>query len=303
MKNYILYAVTYMLLCFSSIWAMENVPLHIYAIPGQNGLGSSELYIKGLLNGEDIKVHQVETPKFFPDLGQYRCMSYLGKKLNAQEAEPGIIIATSQGTATALNSAGDEKIRGLILEAVLASGNDAIIHTLKGPLANQSRFTNLPLSYYWLPYVVKLVFPCYWPAGKQPIKSIADIPNDKPIVIVHSERDPQLSYEGACALYYGLCAQGNVNTYLISKNDNRHIDICSGKDGEVIKAILRKHKLLPYGITEENVDLNAYRPDFKQFKALYDSLISKEKKHDYIKNSFLASCFVWLGYFTRNYIG
>ncbi len=267
----------------------------VYTIPGQNGLGSETNYVRNLLGDETLAIVPVETPQKFPDMGQSRCINYLDAALTKNVAkDPVIIHATSQGTATALNYLADvdkgTRIKALILEAPLVSGNSAVCHTLKGPLLNLRRLVNSPFSYYWLPYCAKSFFPFYWPFGKQVIKSIKKIPAacDIPIVIVHSKDDVQLSYDDACALYYGLCLK-NKNVYLISKEGREHLNILQDEaDKKVVRAILARHNLLA-GIQEE-VDLSFYQPDPAPFKEMYEELVAKERNHVFVGYGLMAAC-------------
>lgn len=264
--------------------------LHVYAIPGQNGLGSDVDYVKGLLGEESVNVTRVSTPTVAPDFGQSRCLGHLRETVNTHGDNPeGIIHATSQGTATALNYVAHEdkgkRIKALILEATLGSGNSAIHHTASGPLMRLSAITNLPFSYYWGPYIAKALFPSYSPSGKQAIRSVKDIPTNMPVVIAHSKHDFQLSYDDACALYYGLREQGNNNAYLLTKEGNQHIQILDdASDKRVVRAILHKHRLLTSSDEQQrkmhsDIDLSAYQPPHQQFKKQYETLIGKEKNH------------------------
>ena len=267
----------------------------VYTIPGINGLGSEANYVRTLLGDDSIAVVPVETPRTLPDLGQSRCINYLDAALTKDVLKiPVIIHATSQGTATALNYFAEvdkgKSIGALILEAPLVTGNSAVCHTLKGPLMNRPGLVSTPFSYYWLPYCAKTFFPFYWPFGKQVIKSIKSIPDecDVPIIIVHSKDDPQLPYDDACALYYGLCLK-NKNVYLISKDGRKHLNILQNEvDKKVVRAILAKHNL----ITEirEEVDLECYQPDAAPFKEKYEELVSKERKHVFLGYGLMAAC-------------
>ena len=254
----------------------------VYAIPAQNGLGSYPDYVRDLLNQEDIIA--VQTPLSLPDLGQNRCLALLRESISTHNKK-GLIHATSQGTATALNYLAEDQgrmIKGLILEAVLASGNSAIEHTVSGPLMNLKTLANLPLSYYWIPYCAKAMFPFYSPASTQPIKSIAKIPAHIPVIIVHSKNDAQLSYHDACALYYGLRKNGNP-AYLMSLEGRNHMQLIRNeRDKHVVQNILKKHQLIE-GANEEELDLSAYQPDHNKFARLYDNILYKEKKHEQLR--------------------
>lgn len=274
----------------------QGKDLVVYAVPGQNGLGSEEGYVQQVL-GNDLRVVKVGTPSILADLGQSGCQGYLRDALQ-KEDKPGIVYATSQGTATAINYLAScdkkENIQALVLEAVLASGNSAIHHTLTGT----SGVNDASYSYYILPYLARIVFPCYRAAGEQPIKALDNLPKDIPIIIVHSKNDMQLPYDGACALYYGLRSKGNDNVYFISKDGFSHINILySDPERNVVRSILKKHDLLK--TSPEVSDLSEFQPDPLQYKPCYDALMAtKEAKHTYVERT--AVC---VGLLAGSFIG
>ncbi len=280
-------------LCITTqLFATEKQVL-LFCIPGVNGRGSEAEYVRNLIGDASLSCHAVPTPSLFPDLGQARCQSYLHDALQRTSHTDHVIIhATSQGTATALNYLlqvdKGKRIKALILEAPLVTGNSAIIHTIKGPLMNLPGLAALPFSYYWLPYCAKAQFPLYWPSGKQPIKAVnstSDV-SDIPIILIHSQDDPQLSYDDACALYHGLRKKNN-NVYLISKEGRKHLNIIKDPhEQEVIRTILQKHHLLEN--TAKQADLTVYQPDPANFQKLYDELLLKEKKHLYVTCALLT---------------
>lgn len=299
-------------LCASAqyINGMAQQKLHVYAIPGQNGLGSEVNYVKKLLGEEAVEVTPVQTPTICPDLGQRRCLKHLREAVNSRGGNPaGIIHATSQGTATALNYVAREdkgkNIQALILESPLASGNSAIHHTASQPSMGLQKITNLPFSYYWAPYVAKSMFPAYSPSGRQAIRSIKDIPANMPVVIAHSKKDEQISYDDACALYYGLREQGNNNTYFITKKGANHVrPLKHSRNRPIVRAILQKHALLTASDEEQGniqggIDLSAYQPPHQQFKKQYDVLVAKEKNHARIGYVLTAGFFIAACYFVK----
>jgi hypothetical protein len=227
---------------FCSEKKSENEPLTIYAIPGQNGKGATDLDIEPLFCNIKINIITIETPLWFPDFGQNRCMSYLDEAIKKHK-KPGIIFAASQGTATALNwlattsKENQEKIKAVICDAPFASGNDAINYNITKRLPSHFRSFLLSFrSYYLLPYLAKLFFPFYSPGGKQPIKLIKKIPNEIPIIISHSRGDPELSFAGSCALYGGLC-KNNKNAYFIESYNECHMG--NFQDTSVNKTMLK----------------------------------------------------------------
>src|SRR2546423_788366 len=99
MKNKMILA--FILLLYTSIYCMHesknNSEITVYAIPGQNGLGSDPSYVRNLLNQEDVIA--VQTPLGNPDFGQNKCLAFLRESISANNKK-GLIHATSQGTAT-----------------------------------------------------------------------------------------------------------------------------------------------------------------------------------------------------------
>lgn len=289
MKKYIVFS--WILFLTVSLVAMEDSSAQVepqsrvYAIPGQNGSGCEFEHVSEMF-GDDGYV-DVSTPLLTADLGQNRCLKFLREALDRHPNDKNIIAyAVSQGTATVLNHLAetkDQRIKCVVLQAPLVSGNSAILHTLGGPLMNFPRLAKLPFAHYWIPYLAKILFPFYWPAGKQPIKSIQKIDRRVPIVIVHAKDDPQLPYAGACALYYGLRSQGRDNVYFMGKDGNRHMWLLNEHDKPAIDAILARHGLRQQTAQLAAVDLSRYQPDHMQFKADYDDLIAKEKKHTLLK--------------------
>ena len=255
-----------------------TAPLRVFAVPGQNGLGSgSDDVALNLNQGNTSSITAVATPTFPRiDLGQSCCVSHLAGASAKVKHDASLIHATSQGTATALRYAGsDSRVKGLVLESVMASGNSAIQHTVRETVA--PAIANLPLSYYWLPYVTKVLYPLYWPAGQQGIKSVENIPTTTPVVIVHSTRDFQLSHKDACAVYYRLRERG-VPAYLISPDDSRHVDTIRAKERAAVQEILGSHGLIP-GRPSGSADLSRYQPDHRPYKQFYQDLIAKERNH------------------------
>ncbi|MEX0848861.1 MAG: hypothetical protein WD055_01395 [Candidatus Dependentiae bacterium] len=262
----------------------------VCAVPGQNGLGSSRQYVAQILGVSPDIVEQVTTPLGSinsPDLGQSVCIKHLKSAIDQKDNV--IIHATSQGTATTLNycamlsAAEQSKIKAIILEAVLASGNSAIMHTVTGPLMGWNSVESAPGSRYVVPYAAKAVYPRYWPAGKQPIKSIADICSDVPIIIMHSKKDQQLSFKDAQALYYGLRSHGNNNVYFVPFEGYDHISICDRhpEKKELVKKILRTQlDLAGEKLTSE--EKQQYQPDPKALRKTYEDLLTQEQNHETI---------------------
>jgi hypothetical protein len=267
--------------------------LNVFAIRGQNGGGSEDWYVDKVLGHDKIKQIPVPNPSLLPDLGQGDCMRQFDKTLKKNSQATGIIHATSQGTATALNYVAEKdqgkQVKGMVLESSLASGNSAINHTVKDGMGMPG-LAKLPFFYYWAPYIAKVMFPFYSPSGKQPIKSIAKIPKNMPIIFAHCTRDFQLSYDDSCALYYAARKNGNNNAYLMTKDKYAHVNILVDyssselrldvNDVKAIRSILKKHDLMNSELADPSLDLTPYQPDPEQFKKVHDDLVRKEKNHE-----------------------
>jgi len=283
-----------------AIIAMEQ-NTHLVVIPGQNGLGGDNIP-EILPEYPQNQVLRVETPQTFPDFGQNRCINYLEKTLQPllNNNQNIIIHASSQGTATALNyfehieetltSVSKYKnnlnlIKALIVESVMLTGNSAIEHTLD--------MKNIPGAYYFMPYLAKIIYPFYAPAGKQACFSCNYLPNNLPIIILHAPRDPELSFQDSQALYASLRYKGHPNVYFIPIDHGYHVLMLNKNDVEtkILKAILHKHELLPNISTELHNELSTidltpyriYRPDLQPtWKQYFDDIIYKEKRFKWL---------------------
>ncbi len=276
---------------------IESKKTKVLAIPDANDMGSEADYIAEILGENQVRVKKVYNPKW-PDLGQDKCIKYLKYEIDTSNKTEKIIIhATGQGTATALNYLGDDKdahkIDGLILESVIASGNQYIIDLLK---SSNSTFVNWPLAYYWLPYIsmVRCFVPSYSPSGKQAIKSIRSIPINIPVIIINTKRDTQ-AYDAASALYYGLKEHGNY-VYLIGDSKTRSVRLIESlEEKNLIQSILKNHKLIKGKKKQEETDLSVTKPDRRLSKKIYDDLLSKEYKHEGIKLLVISAIVVIVG--------
>ncbi len=277
----------------------------VFVIPGQNGDGLDNDYVTQATGISPDRIQRVGTPASWwsTDLGQSGCMKHLKDALQDNEEEF-IIYANSQGTATALNLLSQnpqykEKCKGIVLEAVLGSGNSAIYHTITEPHTLKSFpspslcnfLKKVPGLYYVAPYFAKVLFPTHSPGGDQAIKSVENLDIDGPIIIAHSKADLQLSYEDACAIYYAL-RQNNKDVYLISKEVVQHINLFRNNwnpfygpiNDTSVKDILAFHGLSPAEISAVNpLNFSEYQPDLAELKPVHDELKAKERNHVWIK--------------------
>ena len=226
---------------------------HFVVIPGQDGYGKKAdnplQHIIDTTQFPSENIHYVNTPiatknSFFTyaDFGQYNCqypLSLLMEQLDSNDSVKRIIVyAISQGTATATNyfkSHQHPKVKALIYEGVMASGNSAISHYgrnkiniriggIKIPVGKWFSWT--PGSFYTMPYIVSsVVYPWYSIGGQQAIQSLHQMPNETPFILVHSKEDQILSHDDAVVFYTGLKDAGNPNVHLLTSNKATHVDL------------------------------------------------------------------------------
>ena len=233
---------------------------HLIVVPGQNELGGANTDIvlpqyafASLKAQPPIKRYTATTPLTWlsTDLGQEQCQSHLNKVFSDNKLQnPVIIHGSSQGTATTINYVAKNPTvaKALILESVLLTGNSAIHHTVKKFVSR--RLASVPGSYYWIPYFAKFLYPGYTPAGEHAIANIDKLPADLPIIIVHDENDPQLSFEDSQALYaYLKHTKANKNVYLISPASEwaGHVELLemhNKREISAINTILQQNNIL-----------------------------------------------------------
>jgi len=241
------------LLFFASLSSMDH-KVHMVIIPGQNGLGgdyidtSSE---KRLFDNIPLNnIHRASTPGFLKaDFGHSRCMADANETINPltkdDNCESIILHGSSQGTATTCLIAAlknNDKIKALILESVMLSGNSTIAHTLCGTPQCSS------IKYYTLAYLAKLAYPFYNPAGKHVIDTCDTIDDNLPIIIMHAPDDFQISCQDGLAFYAHLKNKGHKNVYFIENNNlSGHVnlvdpyDTSHSKTQNQLYTILNKH--------------------------------------------------------------
>lgn len=233
-------------------------------------------------------VSLARTPSgFYVDLGQNYCIHDFTESvaviMDNDLAGQAVVFACSQGSASAINSIvknKNETIKALIIEGILTSGNHAIIRNFEKKMHGVSQ---IPLSSYVLPYVAKILYPFYSPAGDQALLNIEKLPKDLLVIMLHCKNDPKVSFDEARAFYAGLRKNGNP-VYFISKDSpegHQHDGLFYSDDNEyskevaTINCILKQHGL-PYAENTPDVDLEEYQPepDFD----VYEALVEKEKK-------------------------
>lgn len=287
MNNRLLAVIAPFLISFSAC-AMEQPKLfeknNVFSIilPGQNGCGGEDYERNLVVNVAAANVHRIDELRLRGkiDLGQGNCIQDFKRQLNALNVQSFkskniLLHGISQGTATLINGFNElpEHIRSnvkmLTLEAVLGTGNSAIVYHTKKQEAPEA--TYIPFSRYWLPFVGKIVFPAYNPFGKQALSSAKKLPKDVPVIIMHDQKDPELSINDARQLYNNLKQQGN-DVYLLETNKGSHFSVLYKEKNHQkgIQAIYKKHGL-PYQEDllkeDEVIDLTEYQPAVKAVEA------------------------------------
>ena len=283
-----------MLLLLANILSgMESQSLRVFVIPGQNNLGLQNDYVSRNTGIAHDKIYRVDTPTayFSVDLGQSGCMKKLEHALDKEEDDY-LVYANSQGTATAgtwlaQNSRAAHRCRALVLESVMASGNDTICNTM---IHRIPWLKKVPGLYYFLPYLAKLPFPSYSPAGAQAIKSAKDLFIDGPVIIVHSELDPETPYEGARALYHAL-RKRRRDVYLIPETKEGHINLMNISNDNPVRTILAYHRLVPGAPQVAKSKISPFQPDPAGHKAAHDELITKEQRHTWVSRGLWTASF------------
>lgn len=255
-------------------------------VPGQNGLGGESFHRNNIINTAISHNCGTLDNQRAIDLGQDNCIRHFEEALKEKTADNNTLMlcATSQGTATAVNwlakqpkKRQEDLVKCLVLEAVLGSGNSAILHTVKelSPLLSQSesrtyRFLgkwasaaiNTPIKHMILLGAKFFVFPSYKPWGAQAFSSDQQLSTKIPIIIMHHVNDPQLSVNDARELYCILRKQGNEHVYFfeVNNSDIAHINTFDtyvkakrNKRIAALQAIYKKYKL-PYNDKIEGID-------------------------------------------------
>lgn len=279
--------------------------VNIMSVPGKANVGSENWYIEHLYSPLLPNINTMANANMpcylYGDIGQGVCIKQLRKAMAQHKDLSFVIHATCQGTATAVNYLALEdkgkQIKGLILESMLISGNRSFQHVLdKNPDVLMNMLTYIPKYIRCSQIMVNCVqffftfYAMYWPGGIQPIKLVKQIPLDVPIIIIHSKEDRFISYDDVCAFYHALKTNGNI-VYLISLEGSFHIRLLKHAPEEkkmALKNILKKHLLLNNNSEKEELNLEAYSPEMKQFDNLYDDILLKEKKIERISHIVLT---------------
>lgn len=203
-------------------------------VPAMGGVGIDALRSNGIANG--LMGAIIKEPGCCrEDLGQKQCTAVCEESYRKHNcSRRHLFFGVSQGGATAINwlatknhEEQNQIAKLLVVEGLVASGNDTIVHRLSnvpwvGPFTRYAPFVRV-----WAPVVAKIVaFPCYNPWwGAQAITSSKKLSPDLPVIIIHGKRDGVCPINGARACYCAIKEQGNKNVYLMEVDNNKHYEV------------------------------------------------------------------------------
>lgn len=341
----------------TSLKAMEegsSTQFHAIIIPEQKhyfigfgGTGGEEYEHYNVINTNNIlRTEPLDTLWF--DFGQDNCINHFENQLHQYKSDKNlddenfnpILYAISHGTATIINwltqqsHEEQEKIKCLILESVIGSGNTNIINTYE---KTDPLLTFVPFARLLLPLEAKIVYPTYNPWGKQLLSSAKKLSPTIPVIIMHSIDDILNSTHDGRQLYCTLLEQRAINNvYLLEFKDlykdyrffdpvtlsyqypHNHICIlccnvlCGVEEDEkkIFRAIYKKHglpfaKMAAGSKGEDNDEDNLDDIDLTEFQPSLETVKQKiNNKKNYISNfarnsiDFLfVSLLVWWCYY------
>lgn len=242
---------------------------HVVVVPGQNGIGTDNRYIQDrlepalssmseamhaspeyLLTMKNSQLYSIvrcgiPTRVSQMDMGQSNCKALLTEAMREIKTNyPVVLYGNSQGTSTILQWLSDEtveeslrkRVRLVVLEAVMASGNSAIWHTVRNwYCAGALRMLAECLALDALVCVGTswFVFRGYKPGDKQALRCAEGFPRDVPVIMAHARHDSNLSYNDACAMMHLFkCKLQHPHAYLCSRMDNQHINLYNAHMGQ-----------------------------------------------------------------------
>lgn len=280
------------------LFTIINTPIHADIPSDQQKHNFYSIWLPGLYGGHaeqnslltcpHYTIYKVIKPASQADLGQEECIRHFKMQLSAdqnfQQSKKVILIGSSQGAATLLNTIArmtheeqESKIAALILEAPLVDGNEAIMHSaLKTP-----GLAYVPLVRFWSPWVGKVYHRHYNPYGMQAVASAKHISAKIPIIIVHNKIDTIISVNCARKLvceFLKARQQDEQNVYYIetdigTPHGANHINFLR-KDAQSLAAFHAVCKKLGLSCDEQQAhkfndeDLHAFQPSVEHLEQL-----------------------------------
>lgn len=259
---------------------MLSQPYCVVVVPGQNGVGTDTGYVQRrfepVLTNADLYSRDqtalrsivragIPTQRHEIDFGQDRCKALLTEAMQVGGADlPVVLYGNSQGTSTILqwlsDQSVDEQLRKrvvlVVLEAVMASGNSAIWHTIHNWCIKESFLRRaaelLCLDALVCVAVSWFVFRSYRAGDKQAVQCAESFPRHVPVILTHSRQDTNLCYNDACAIHYLMKRKlQHPHVYLCTRMDEQHINLYQAniatmpapnpRFAQVVQHALRRH--------------------------------------------------------------
>lgn len=225
----------------------------VVVVPGQNGVGTDAGYVQRrfepLLSNMETTHPQDQLPRSIVrsgipthcghiDFGQDRCKALLTEAMQVGDVNfPVVLYGNSQGTSTILqwlsDPAVDKRLRDrvvlVVLEAVMASGNSAIWHTVHNwycskPLRHMAEYLCLDALVCVL--ASWMVFRSFRAGDKQAVQCAESFPRHVPVIMTHARQDGNLCYNDACAILHLMRHKlQHPHAYLCTRMDDQHIDL------------------------------------------------------------------------------
>lgn len=191
-------------------------------------------------NFPDAKNDAIEYYTDYVNLGQQLDIQRLHEiyKLTVQEFPNHKIIlcGVSRGAATILNLAATqplEQVKAIIIESSFENLETVVKHLMK--------------RFYvgWLPWskqiglgIANKMFPALDTQGIFPINVVSRIPNDLPILLVHSRQDSVVPTNSSRKIYKRLIETGHFNTYYLELASGEHARLLCGPEGRLYKNVV-----------------------------------------------------------------
>ena len=132
------------------------------------------------------------------------------------EADQIIGIGVSKGASTWINAAARiPNLKALILESPFTTAHEVFDNVRKKYVGW------LPGSAWMMSKLTKL-FRRYNPAGLHPIDTLALLPKDVPVLIIHSAEDALIPIEHSQRLYQKLVSHGHKNVHFVAVKNGKH---------------------------------------------------------------------------------
>lgn len=184
------------------------------------------------------------------DLAQEGEVAHLYKHFKTFSSEKNkklVISGVSRGASTIINFAGLhanelENVSMFILESPFDVAIEVMRNVARMLMQDKHPFINFGIN-----YSISKFFPKHKPDGMSPIKMIAKIPKDIPLLLIHSRKDLLISVNASRKLYIELKKAGHQHVYYLETENGSHARVLWGPQGDiymcVVHALYKKYNL------------------------------------------------------------